>query len=128
MCLFSTKLGRNSAFLIVFQSFSCKLQKVFVASLSLILSTPVLCCLFGLLLQFVLLVHKDKEVSCYGPNLPLRESLSLGLSKVFLHSLLQLSDLFRALSCFLCFCWLLFLCCCSLVPYTAQQNSHRCLW
>ena len=121
MCLFSTKLGRNSAFLIFFQSFSYKLQKVFVASLSLALRTPVLCSLFGLLLQLVLLSHQVKEVSCYGPNLLLRESLSLGLSKVFLHSLLQLSHFFRAL---LCFCWLLFLCCCSLVPYCSAKQPQ----
>ena len=96
MCLFSTKLGRNSACLIVIQNFSRKLPKVFVASLSLPLSTIALCSLFGLLLQLVLLAHKVKEVSCYGPNLLLRESLSLGLSKFFLRSLLQLSDLFQS--------------------------------
>ena len=96
MCLFSTKLGRNSACLVVIQNFSCELPKVFVASLSLPLSTIALCSLFGLLLQLVLLAYKVKEVSCYGPNFLLRKSLSLGLLKFFLCSLLQLSDLFQS--------------------------------
>ena len=96
MCLFFIKMGRDSACLIVIQNFGCKLPEVFVASLSLPLRPIALCSLVGLLLQLVLLAHKVKEVSCYGPDLFLRKSLSLGLSKFFLCSLLQLSDLFQS--------------------------------
>ena len=40
VCLFCTKLGRNSVCLIVIQNFSCKLPKVFVASSSLPCKLP----------------------------------------------------------------------------------------
>ena len=95
MYLFCTKLGRSSACLIVIQKFFFKLSKLFVASLFLPLSTIALCSLFRFLIQLVLLAHKVEEVSCYEPNLLLRKSLSLGLSKFFLRSRLQLSDLFQ---------------------------------